>query len=101
MSKIIFIILPMLVAVTASVAGFLRYFDDLNDIAFLSSRADVIEAGVIWGIFIGLFFVPAIFKYRKVEVRAQRPVKIWLLLSLLALICFFANPILFYLSQVA
>ncbi|MCE2571115.1 hypothetical protein [Motilimonas eburnea] len=101
MSKIIFIILPILVSVAASVAGFLFSFNDLNEVSFLNARTDVIEAGVIWGIFIGLLSVPAIFKYHKVEVRTQHPVKIWLLLSLLALICLVINPMLFYLSQVA
>ncbi|MFO6423320.1 hypothetical protein [Motilimonas sp. KMU-193] len=99
--KTLFVLLPLFVAVFFSVAGFLLHFNDLGEISFLSSTAEVVEVGLIWGIFIGCFFVPALSKFSKAELRSQRPIKMYALLLVMALICFFCNPWFFYLSQVA
>lgn len=101
LNKLLIILLTLFVSISASVAGFLAHFYRANITPYILSSAEAIEAGMIWGVFIGMLFVPILMAYNKQKVFIAHPIRNGLLLVITALVNYFLNPILFYLSQVA
>ncbi|MDO6528016.1 hypothetical protein Q4519_20280 [Motilimonas sp. 1_MG-2023] len=100
-NKLFIIFLMLFVSVLTSVAGLLVQFYRASLAPYIATSAEAIEVGIIWGIFIGMFFVPILMAYNKQKVFIAHPIKSGLVLMITALVNYFVNPILFYLSQVA